>query len=203
MGKEDFELQRTSSICCTSESQLFDAVKANDVEKIKLIVSRNTDTISTIYGEPYEKPILSLACANLDNIQPETVQTLIDLGCDLYHSNPINDNKQPLHFAAVDGSSSVLAVIVKNLKDGQINALANGNTALNLLIKERKYNDDEFMECLKILMDANIDVNKSDGKNLTAIFWAAKKGITFVSLPSRFNFNFTHVQPNYDLPVPT
>lgn len=176
MGRETYELQRTDSICPTPEWQLFEAVKENDTEKISLIVSKNPEITKTIYGEPYEKPILSLACSNLENVQPQTVQTLIDVGCDLYHSNPIYDNKQPLHFAAVDSSPAILRVIVRNLKGDQISALANGNTALNCLVKERDVSDAGFMECLKILIDAGVDVNRSDGKNLTPIFWAAKKG---------------------------
>ncbi|KAF2905466.1 hypothetical protein ILUMI_00709 [Ignelater luminosus] len=168
----------TDSICQPPEIQLLDYVKTNQpVYKIQSFIIDNPEALTKIVGHPYDKPILYIACNELANtVTPEIVETLIKSGANLYYSDELHNYKEALHFAALGGNPQILQVIIRRLKLGKINSLSSGNTALNLLIKEGDPENSDFNECVRQLIRADTDVNQSDNKNLTPIFWAAKKG---------------------------
>ncbi|KAK5643114.1 hypothetical protein RI129_006959 [Pyrocoelia pectoralis] len=171
----NYELQRTDSICTPPELQLLEYVKANNSAKIRSFVSENSDSLHTVIGHPYDKPILYIACCELANeIRSETIETLIQLGASLHHTDAVHNDMEAIHFAALGGNPKVLEVILRHLKQDEINTVtSNNNTALSLVVKE---GDGNLVECVRMLVLNGINVNLSDAKNLTPIFWAAKKG---------------------------
>lgn len=176
MGRETFELQRTDSICPPPETQLLEYVRTNHVPKIRSLLAENPEVINSIIGHPFDKPILHIACNEFaDRVNQQTVESLVELGADLYFSDEVHNHKEALHFAALGGNPKLLQTIVNNVKPEKINSLSGGNTALNLLIKEGDSTNPNFVECVRILVRAGVDVNKTDGKNLSPVFWAAKK----------------------------
>ncbi|KAJ8922833.1 hypothetical protein NQ315_007868 [Exocentrus adspersus] len=167
---------RTNSICPTPEESLLKAVLKNDRRTVSRLVEDNPDLLNHIYGSEYNKPILLIACSE-ENVEADTVKTLVDLGADLYYSSDLDEEWQAIHFAAFSTRSAVLKVILDNLKNpGDINALAKGNNALHVLIRYGKSDSEEFPECVKLLLEEGIDVNQGDGDNISPILWAAKKG---------------------------
>ncbi|KAK4886891.1 hypothetical protein RN001_003162 [Aquatica leii] len=177
-----YELQRTDSICPPPEVQLLEYVKSNNTPKIKSFVTENPDSVNAIVGHPYDKPVLYIACYELANeTRPDTIKTLINLGANLYWTEDVHNYMEALHFATLGGNPNILKVIIDKIIYGKINSqTSNNNTALNLLIKEGNFLLGNYVECLRMLLQADIDVNIADSKNLTPIFWAAKKGYSEV-----------------------
>ncbi|KAJ8927050.1 hypothetical protein NQ314_020537 [Rhamnusium bicolor] len=175
-GKKDGFI-RTNSICPTPEAVLLELVQKNDRENIIRLIENNTSLLNHIYHPEYNKPILLIACSE-ENIEAETVKTLIDLGADIHYSSDIDEEWEAIHFAACSTKSDILKVIVQNLRNpGDINALAKGNTALHILIKHGRSDlTEEFIECAKILVQEGIDVNLGDSNCVSPILWAAKRG---------------------------
>ncbi|XP_044255755.1 transient receptor potential cation channel protein painless-like [Tribolium madens] len=166
------DLMRTNSICPPPETVLLESVKKNDLETITTIIKANATLLHHQY--PYtSKTILPVACSEPD-VAPITVETLINLGADVQGTA----EWKPLHLAAENPNISILEVIIKYLKPGQINEKLEGNTALHTLIKgeEIQENEENFCRHVELLLRSGIDVNQGDGKNLSAIFWAAKRG---------------------------
>ncbi|KAF2905465.1 hypothetical protein ILUMI_00708 [Ignelater luminosus] len=177
MSYKTFQLEITD-ISQQPELQLLDYVRTNQaVHKVRRFIIDNPETLTKVIGHPFNKPVLYIACNELAHaVTPEIVETLVKAGANLYYSDELHNYKQALHFAALGGNSQILQVIIRRLKLGKINSLSNGNTALNLLIKEGDSRNPDFNVCIKLLIQANIDINKPDDRNLTPIFWAAKKG---------------------------
>ncbi|EFA02836.1 painless isoform X1 [Tribolium castaneum] len=166
------DLVRTNSICPPPETVLLESVKKNDTESMKTVIKANPSILQHLY--PYtSQTILSLACSE-PGVAPDTVNQLIELGADI-EGTP---QWKPLHLSADNPNILILEVVIKHLKPGQINEKWNGNTALHTLIKGEKIKKDEenFCRHVELLLQSGIDVNQGDGKNLTAIFWAAKYG---------------------------
>ncbi|XP_063922932.1 transient receptor potential cation channel protein painless-like [Zophobas morio] len=164
------DLTRTNSICPPPETVLLESVKKNDVETVKGLINSNKHLLT--YEYPFtSKTILLTACTEAD-VQPSTIQTLIDLGANLEG----NADWKPLHLAVQNPNSSTLEVILKNIDAGQINDTVEGNTALHSLVKGNaiRENEEQFCKNIELLLQAGININQGDGKNLSAIFWAAK-----------------------------
>lgn len=178
MSREAYELQRTDSICPTPEAQLLDCLKTNHVPKLKSLVAENPGLVNITIGHPFDKPILHIACYEFaDRVIPQTIEALIELGADLYYTDEVQNNREALHFATLGQNLNILRTIINNINPDKINSLCGGNnTALNLLIKEGDPNHSNFIDCIRLLVQSGVDVSKSDNKNLTPVFWAAKKG---------------------------
>ncbi|XP_018336750.1 transient receptor potential cation channel protein painless-like [Agrilus planipennis] len=180
MSQGEYELHRTDSLCPTPLSRLFDLVKSNRSTEIRRLVNEHGKALlSQIYDHPFYKTIVQIACSNLaSQITSETLQTLIDLGGNLYSLNEHFDNKQCLHFAAESGIPEILKVILRNINEKQINSQCDGGcSALHCLVRFSEKDDDDQEECVKLLVQCEqFDVNKIDDKNLTAIYYAARKG---------------------------
>jgi transient receptor potential cation channel subfamily A protein 1 len=156
----------------TPTELLLESVKKNDLETIENLIKDNKALLSDKH--PYTgKTILSTACSE-EGIQPSTIEILIALGADLEGDA---ENK-PVHLAAQNPKSDILKTVIKHLKPGQINDTVDGNTPLLSLVKCLKIeeNDEIFCENIKLLLKNGANVNQSDRKNLSAIFWAAKHG---------------------------
>lgn len=178
MVKSDIELQRCGSICMTPEDQLLDCVNRNDVNDLVNLVSEHENILDTLYSR--NQNILQKAIKEQnDKISVEIVNKLIELGVNVFYNNIVDEHMDVLHFAAYTLNPRILNVIckhIKNNKPNEMNSLCDGkNTALNLIIKRCDHNDKNFMKCVRILIENELDINKPDDKNLTPIFWAARK----------------------------
>ncbi|KAF2900040.1 hypothetical protein ILUMI_06144 [Ignelater luminosus] len=173
-------------------------------KKLKESVEENVKFISDNPGKASDNKlddlmkILREICTSYANEEDaqELVEKLIRAKPDVidYPSDAINNCKRAIHYAALSENPKILKVITNKIKEGhenRMNSLSNGNTALNLLIKEKKMKEEEmkkegkkeadeneetegFIRCVDVLLTADIDVNISDNKNLTPIFWAVK-----------------------------
>lgn len=165
--------RRESSICPTNEEILLEAVLENKFEKIRSIVQENPDIVNHEYDYPYLGNILYVACSE-ESVKPLTIQILVETG-----SNPCEetaDQGEAIHVLSRLTRSEELKVLVSFLTSNQVNRLFKGNNALHILIKEGDYDKkDEMIKCAKTLIDAGININHKDLKNLTPILWAIKK----------------------------
>ncbi|CAH1370781.1 unnamed protein product [Tenebrio molitor] len=163
---------QTSDNNLTPTELLLESVKKNDLETIENLIKDNKALLSDKH--PYTgKTILSTACSE-EGIQPSTIEILIELGADLEGDA---ENK-PVHLAAQNPESDILKTVIKHLKPGQINDTVDGNTPLLSLVKclRIEVNDEIFCENIRLLLKNGANVNQSDRKHLSAIFWAAKNG---------------------------
>ncbi|KAF5292518.1 hypothetical protein FQR65_LT01664 [Abscondita terminalis] len=148
--------------------------------KITSFVNENPESLNAIIGHPYDdKPVLYIACHDLSHqTRPDTIATLINLGANLFYTDDLHDHMEALHFAALGGNPKILKIVVDNIKDKEkINSVtSNYDTALNVLVKNGKCLEENYIECVLVLLEAGINVNIPDSKRLTPIFWAAKSG---------------------------
>jgi transient receptor potential cation channel subfamily A protein 1 len=166
------DLTRTTSFCPPPETVLLDSVKKNDTETVEVLIKANKALLS--YKYPFTaKTIVATACSE-EGVHPLTIQTLIELGADLEG----DAEYKPVHLAAQNPESDILKTVINYLKPGQINDTVEGNTPLHSLVKCQriKENDAIFCENIRLLLKNGANVNHSDNKNLSAVFWAAKHG---------------------------
>ncbi|XP_022901744.2 transient receptor potential cation channel protein painless-like [Onthophagus taurus] len=174
-------LSRMDSLCPSPSETLLKAVEQNNINLIRKLIFENQDLINYVYPYPYHNPILYIAINNYaETVLSETVQTLIDLGANLFYKIPEDDNQEAIHFAAIGQNPSILATIIKNLNSNQIKATtSNNSTALSVLIKNARIDTElestNFEKCLKILLGTEIDVNQPNKSNQTPIVIAAGK----------------------------
>ncbi|XP_017775892.1 PREDICTED: transient receptor potential cation channel protein painless-like [Nicrophorus vespilloides] len=164
------KLQRENSV--NHHKELFERVKYNSFSNIKDTLSKYPNIINEINYD-YDKTILQIACFDLaDTIKNETIQILIDYGADVddpYGSEEYN----ALHYAVLGQNPDVLKVILLNTKN--VNCLDDENNSPLLLLLKDGEEDKDIVECATLLINANIDVNLTNRKNQTCIYWAAKK----------------------------
>lgn len=175
MPKERSDLVKMNDVSATRQEKLLQYVKNNDIAGIKNIVEKEGIDILRENNVKYHKPILHIACEDeADVVSPLTIKNLIMLGADM--DTPVAQ-REPIHSAVSGQNPKILKTIVDMIKNRErLNATAQGNTALNLLIKNRKGNSENFNQCLKILLESEIDVNIADKKQITPILWACEKG---------------------------
>lgn len=179
MTKNEYELTRTDSLCPSPEELLLDYVRKNDPARIENLIRDHPHLLSHIYGYPHNKTILQICCCKED-VQLPIIELLVRLGANLFFAQEVDFMRNALHIAAQYGTPEVLRVVVKCMQQqagkGSINeADANGNTALLIVMKEREQ-DGAALQCARVLIENGIDVNRADGKQHTAILWAAKEG---------------------------
>ncbi|XP_063923216.1 transient receptor potential cation channel protein painless-like [Zophobas morio] len=170
------DLIQTDTICPPPHTVLLESVKNNDIKTVEALINSNKDLLTYKYMFT-GKTILLTACTEVD-VEPLTIQTLIDLGANLEG----NSEWKPLHLAVQNPNNSTLEVILRNIDANQINDTVEGNTALHMLIKTDaiRENEEKFCKNIELLLKAGININQGDGKNLSAIFWAAKYGYRHV-----------------------
>lgn len=180
MKKYNFEMKRTNSICPKPEEQLLDYTRENEIFRIKDLIKNNYKLLDHEYGHPFYKTIVQIACSNFANaVTQQTVETLIELGADLYYNKESNQCKETLHFAALSDNEEILKTICKHIEATdpvRINSTADGDTALLVLIKESEENSKNFISCAKVLIKYGLDINKPDKKNISPVLHAAKNG---------------------------
>lgn len=197
MAKELCELQRCASICGTPHEQLLELAKSNDVQALETLINENEDVLESMYE--CKRNILQKLLHNYsEEINENTVEKLLELGVDIFHHDEAHESMETLHHATMTLKPNLLTPICNHIKANRpekINALCDGkNTALLLLIKRGKYNDntENFLQCVRELLLAGIDVNQVDVKNVTTIHWAAHKGYKQL-------VNLLLKQPNIDI----
>ncbi|GJQ64934.1 pain [Trypoxylus dichotomus] len=156
--------------------RLLDCVIQNDQEGIKQLVDEHGVGILHADYEEFDKPILHVALVDKCNyVRSSTVRYLIDLGADIYKKT--SRHCEAIHSAVSGQNPQLLKTIVGSIQNqDRLNATAQGNTALNFLIKYGNNKSNSFMDCLQILLDAGVDVNIADEKAITPILWACVKG---------------------------
>ncbi|KAG5893577.1 hypothetical protein JTB14_028344 [Gonioctena quinquepunctata] len=132
-GEKANNFTRTNSICPTPESVLLELVLKNDRENLQRLVQNNSELLSHHFSD-YNKSILLIACSS-DQVEAETVKSLIDLDANIHSSN--DEEWEAIHFAAHRTDSKILKVVIDSLiyQGCDINVLAQGNNALHILIK--------------------------------------------------------------------
>ncbi|KAF2900039.1 hypothetical protein ILUMI_06143 [Ignelater luminosus] len=182
MESKEFRRKESDKNGKSSAMQLLHYVTNNEpISKIEDFISDNPEALTKLTGHPFNKPILYVVCHELANtVNLEYVKMLIKSGADLYYADQLHNYKQALHFATLGGNPQILQIIIGSLRYGDINLLSDGNTALNLLIKEGDSKNPDFFKCVKLLIQADIDVKLPDKENLTPEFWAVKKGYSDV-----------------------
>ena len=160
-----------------SKERLFQFVRDNNHGEIINLLTLEPELISTTYEDYYTKPILYIACHDLAReVSPETVQLLIKHEADLYYRH---DDMEAIHFAVLGGNPNILHVVLQNFKHDRRNVIANGNTAINLLVRKTKDPASKDTEmCLKHLLHFDVDVNIANKQGHPPILWAAYKKYT-------------------------
>lgn len=174
MTKELHELE----LCANPKERLLEYVKENNKEGIIDVIGKDRSLLQANY-EKYFKPILHIACDDLaKDVKPETINTLINEGANMYQ--PIRGGYQAIHSAVRGKNPRILETLIERMtnKEEGVNATVDFNTALNILVKSANVEGENFNECLRILLQAGIDVNIADRNNITPILWAAQRGHT-------------------------
>lgn len=156
-------------------NQLLEYVKANDIENIRHLINEHNELLTMKYPHPYFKSIIPIARFNLfRSIDVKTMKTLIQLGLQI--SNSCNRMDELIFFAAASGNKEKLEEVLQYIRNNCPEILNNtreGDTALMFLIKYGDPTTPEFVECTRILVHANIDVNIPDYSNCSPIVRAA------------------------------
>ncbi|XP_017786221.1 PREDICTED: transient receptor potential cation channel protein painless-like [Nicrophorus vespilloides] len=163
--------------------ELLISVQNNDHNSINSILDREPELLNETID--FNAKILHKACYDYANkVTAATIQLLIDRGAAV-DATKRNNNWIALHCAAMGQNPEILQVIVDNTNN--INALDKyDNNALQLLVRDGNDKCKSLIECAKILIDADINVEQSNNKNYTARTWIGKKHIKELSelLPS-------------------
>lgn len=156
-------------------NQLLEYVKANDIENIRHLINEHNELLTMKYPHPYFKSIIPIARFNFfRSIDMKTMKTLIQLGFQI--NNASNRIDELIFFAAASGHKDKLKEVLDYIRVNCSEILNNtreGDTALMFLIKYGDPTTPEFVECVKILIHANIDVNIPDYNNCSPIVRAA------------------------------
>ncbi|XP_065158360.1 transient receptor potential cation channel protein painless-like isoform X2 [Atheta coriaria] len=167
---------RANSILKDPEQQLCSYVRNNNVKEIAKLVENNKGLISLVY-EDYGLTILELACCEYaDDVNAETIRTLLKWGADPTRIIEEEGYKSALHLAALGQNPRILEVIVQ-CRNVDINSTAEGRSALQILITDAEPKP-KMEECVEVLWRHGIDLHYPDEKNNTALYFAAKKKLT-------------------------
>lgn len=156
-------------------NQLLEYVKKNEIENIRRLINERNELLTMKYPHPYFKSIIPIARFNLfRSVSMKTMKTLIQLGFQI--NNAANRIDELIFFAAASGHKEKLKEVLEHIRKEHPEILNNtreGDTALMFLIKYGDPTTPEFVECAKILIHANIDVNIPDYNNCSPIVRAA------------------------------
>lgn len=156
-------------------NQLLEYVKSNDIEKIRHTINEHNELLTMKYPHPYFKSIIPIARFNFFRlIDMKTMKTLIQLGFQI--NSAANRTDELIFFAAAIGHKEKLKDVLEFIRCNcpeMLNNTREGDTALMFLIKYGDPTTPEFVECAKILVHANIDVNIPDYTNCSPIVRAA------------------------------
>lgn len=156
-------------------NQLLEYVKANNIENIRHLINEHNELLTMKYPHPYFKSIIPIARFNFfRSIDQKTLETLIQLGFQI--NNASNRLDELIFFAAASGHKEKLKEVLDHIKvhcPEMLNNTREGDTPLMFLIKYGNPTTQEFVECARILVHANVDVNIPDYNNCSPIVRAA------------------------------
>lgn len=142
------------------KGELLQAVEKKDVQKVKEILARNTDTIN----ETNDKKETPLLIATHEN-DVEIAKLLIDAGADINQQDAIQDSAYL--YAGAQGKTEILRYMMKNAKPNQQVRNRFGGNAL-IPAAEKGHLDNVRL----LLTDSQVDINHQNDYGYTALIEA-------------------------------
>lgn len=185
-------------VTATAQAQeIFDAVKNNDIVKVKALIEKDTSLINlkdaagntplhnaaiTGSAEIAELLISKGADINSENLllnaplheslingKNEVAILLIEKGCELQKQN--SEEKAPVHYAARYNCLPVLKILISKKVDLEVREKNRNQTPLLYLALRTDY-----AEAAKMLIEGGADVNARDRDDATALDYAIHDG---------------------------
>lgn len=140
----------------------------NNGRKLKSTLQNNRCDINYIYGVPFGKPVLEIACFELAfETKPRCIEILLEHGANA---------EAALSSAAFGGNPKILRVILKHLKKNVVD-LTNNTVIISLInyVHDEDKDEENYAECVKLLLQCGVNVNVTQTKSTcNAIYLAAK-----------------------------
>ncbi|CAL4097845.1 unnamed protein product [Meganyctiphanes norvegica] len=160
--------------------ELLAAVQTNDIDRLRVILpSVKPQDINYIHRHPVQCTLLHIA---VQNNQPDLANLLIKHGADPNMRDLRGKKYVALHYAAENGYPQVMQTLLQagadpNIKEGEF-----GRTCLHILTLKWKSNEDDYKECLDMLLDLNkVKIDIQDSQKASPLFLAAVKSWDYMT----------------------
>jgi ankyrin repeat protein len=164
------------------EAELFDAIKANDFDKVKSLIE-NGANVNPKISKKFEFYTPLMLASEKGNF--EIAKLLIDNGADV---NKKSFCSTPLMLASEKGNFEIAKLLIEN--GAKINIKGgNGETVLIQAYRKDRIN----VDIVKLLISKGAHLNAVNDEGKTALFYACEKGEYLNDIDNEEHFEFIKI----------